>query len=333
MKNFVKYIGSGVLFVLFMGPLVKPAYAFDAHTWLRTLWDVSNAPSVTICVRQSGLMYGVGDGFRKTDCRPQDKLITIGAGTAGATGPTGASGTAGATGAAGPTGASGDVGPMGATGSLGPTGATGEIGPQGVTGSMGPEGPTGAQGNLGPEGPTGPTGAIGPAGESGPQGPIGAIGPSGDFGPTGATGGIGPTGPSGAGATGATGQAGANGTNGKTLLSGSGNPNEGTDKYSASGAFTEATDEADRQTILSSGTVSTLIVKVSTPPGSGSWTFTVRKNGVSTALTCSVTGTDTTCADSTHPELFGSGDLFSVLVHPENTPTQAGHFYWSVKHE
>jgi hypothetical protein len=59
-------------------------------------------------------------------------------------------------------------------------------------------------------------------------------------------------------------------------------------------------------------------------PGAGnSWTVTVRKNGASTAVTCSVTNPNLTCTDTTHSVAFAAGDLLDILVVGISTPTTA----------
>ena len=63
------------------------------------------------------------------------------------------------------------------------------------------------------------------------------------------------------------------------------------------------------------GTVQELHAALSAAPGTGnSVTFTIRKNGSSTPVTCAVTGTGTSCADSVNAIGFATGDLISVQV-------------------
>ena len=183
--------------------------------------------------------------------RIYNENASFGAGSGGATGPTGpAGGGTGATGPTGPagggtaptgptgptgaagggTGATGPTGPTGADGSDGTTGATGPTGADGSDGATGPTGPTGADGSDGTTGATGPTGADGNDGATGATGPTGADGSDGATGPTGPTGAdgsdgaTGPTGPTGAdgsdGTTGATGPTGADGNDGATGATG-----------------------------------------------------------------------------------------------------------------
>ena len=61
-----------------------------------------------------------------------------------------------------------------------------------------------------------------------------------------------------------------------------------------------------------SGTVQELHATVNQALGAGSIVFTVRKNGASTPVTCTITGTATSCADPTHAVGFATGDLISV---------------------
>ena len=342
---------AGVLIggLLFVGPQFRRAHAFSIREFFSPFFSsIRNGDLISVCIKQNGSMYMIGHGFTKEDCKTSDRIFSLGlVGPMGATGASGISGETGPTGATGAVGIPGKVGPIGSTGMPGSTGASGiqgnpgDAGPAGATGesgqigSTGPTGLPGAIGATGSEGPMGRQGDSGPTGASGRQGEAGATGVQGDMGPTGA---VGPTGSSGFGETGATGVSGPTGSTGPagadgyTILSGSGNPNEGSDRFSASGAFTEDTSEADRQTLMPEGIVNALLVRVSTAPGAGkSWTITVRKNEANTALTCSISDANLTCSDAAHPVLFSSGDLLSILIHPGTpNPTSAGHLYWSV---
>ena len=144
-----------VFFLFSLTPLFSPVRA---------------ATALSICVKQNGLMYVIGSGFRKVDCKPNDRIIDFG--LSGSNGPTGAIGAMGVTGPVGTTGATGVVGEPGPTG---PTGATGLQGIQGLSGDVGPTGPsgvgfTGATGVVGPIGATGLPGLNGPAGATGLNG-------------------------------------------------------------------------------------------------------------------------------------------------------------------
>jgi len=198
----------------------------------------------------------------------------------GDAGMTGAVGASGATGPAGPQGPAGPAGPIGPTGATGPTGAAGPIGPAGPTGSVGPTGATGATGPVGPAGPLGPSGPTGPAGPTG--------------------------------ATGATGAPGANGTSGSAI--GGNYPNTGNNQFLIPWSDSSSATEANADIPLPSGTASKLVVSRVVAPGAGHMvTITIRKNGVNTGLTCTISGTATTCTDTANSVTFSDGDFLSIL--------------------
>ena len=92
---------------------------------------------VMLCVKRIGLVYMVGEGFRRADCHPGDTLVSLN--TAGAPGPQGPAGPAGPVGPIGPAGA------PGVQGVKGDTGAKGDKGDTGLTGPPGPQGPAGSE--------------------------------------------------------------------------------------------------------------------------------------------------------------------------------------------
>lgn len=186
-------------------------------------------------------------------------------------------------------------------GNTGMTGAMGATGATGATGSTGPAGPQGQPGATGPAGPPGPAGTMGLAGPAGPVGPAG---------PTGATGAVGPAGP--AGPAGATGPPGANGTSGSAI--GGNYPNVGNNQFLVPWGVTTTATETNAAVPLPSGKASKLVVSRVVEPGAGhSVTVTIRKNGVNTPLSCTISGTSTTCIDSVDSVTFGDGDLVSIL--------------------
>ena len=64
---------------------------------------------------------------------------------------------------------------------------------------------------------------------------------------------------------------------------------------------------------MPSGTASKLVVSLTLAPGTGhSATVTIRKNGVNTSLSCTVSEASTTCADTTDTVAFSAGDLLSI---------------------
>jgi hypothetical protein len=74
-----------------------------------------------------------------------------------------------------------------------------------------------------------------------------------------------------------------------------------------------------------SGNISNFYVVLDVSPGSGkSYTFVVRKNGVDTSITCTISDTNTTGSDLTHSVSFTAGDYISICVIPSaGSPTAA----------
>jgi collagen triple helix repeat protein len=279
-------------------------------------------------------------------------------GDTGPQGPDGSIGPQGPTGDTGPQGPAGDTGPQGATGDTGPgltfqgswndtstydaddvvqhdgsswianTTNTNEepgLSPEwDLLAAKGDTGATGAQGATGPSGPqgaTGPTGATGAVGPSGATGPTGAAGATGDTGATGTTGATGPTGPGGpTGPTGATGAGGAGIVSGATSTNVVGNATSFLGAYFdySNGDAAEANVEVK---LVGGGTFSSFRANVNGAPGNGkTWTLTLRKNEVDTAISCQITGTATTCADTAHSATFSAGDTIDVKVVPASGP-------------
>lgn len=68
------------------------------------------------------------------------------------------------------------------------------------------------------------------------------------------------------------------------------------------------------------GTINTLSVRFPSGVGTGSYTITLDKNAVATALTCTISS-GTTCSDSTHSASFAAGDTVSWSITPASSPT------------
>ena len=142
-------------------------------------------------------------------------------------------------------------------------------------------------------------------------------------GPAGARGATGLQGPAGsqgaAGATGATGATGAAGVNRDIIGGGDGGcgtlAGPATDWVGMFGAACESTEAEAQLPMPATGTIQELHATMSSAPGTGnSVTFTIRKNGTSTAVACTVSGSATSCADSVNAVGFGTGDLISVQI-------------------
>ncbi len=64
------------------------------------------------------------------------------------------------------------------------------------------------------------------------------------------------------------------------------------------------------------------------PGGAASWVITLRRNGVDTALTCTISGSATSCSDKTHVAPVEVGDILSYREVASNSPAGAV-FYFS----
>jgi hypothetical protein len=94
-----------------------------------------------------------------------------------------------------------------------------------------------------------------------------------------------------------------------------------------------STVEAEAQSpIPLGGTISKLYIRLNAAagPGATSYTFTVRKNGADTGVTCTATGAATSCTDLTNNAVFVAGDLLSISVVPSATdPTDHLDVRWA----
>jgi outer membrane protein assembly factor BamB len=81
------------------------------------------------------------------------------------------------------------------------------------------------------------------------------------------------------------------------------------------------TESDVQQAMPVAGTVSNFYVNLDGSPSSGnSYTFVVRKNGADTAVTCDISGTDTTGSDLSNSVSFNVGDYISIMVTPATMP-------------
>ena len=144
-------------------------------------------------------------------------------------------------------------------------------------------------------------------GDSGATGATEASERSGPAGPTGATGATGATGPAGL-----TGPRGADGSSGSAI--GGNYPNAGNNSFLIPWGVGTSATEANANVPLPSGKAGKLVVSLAAAPGSGkSAAVTIRKNGVNSALSCTVSGTATACTDTVDSVTFSDGDLLSIL--------------------
>jgi len=84
------------------------------------------------------------------------------------------------------------------------------------------------------------------------------------------------------------------------------------------------------QLVSTPGKISSLRVKLATAPGvDKSFTFTLMVGGNPSALTCAISGTDTSAVDSTHEVDVVAGQRVSLRCEPSGEPT-VSHARWSV---
>lgn len=86
-----------------------------------TMFIHAQGEQITICAKKSGLVYIIGDDFKRTECKKNDSLLSWD--MSGVQGP------------------KGDIGPQGIQGQKG------DVGPQGIQGPQGPAGASGAGSN------------------------------------------------------------------------------------------------------------------------------------------------------------------------------------------
>lgn len=98
------------------------------------------------------------------------------------------------------------------------------------------------------------------------------------------------------------------------------------DNYNvAAGYLYNAWDSVDDTYVLTNeATLRNLYVFLIAAPGSGkSYTVTMRKNASDSTVSCTVSGTNTTCNDVSNTEGFANGDRISVEASPINSPTSS----------
>ena len=134
----------------------------------------------------------------------------------------------------------------------------------------------------------------------------GATGPTGAQGPTGATGATGPA----------------------TLLVGGSAGSKLIKPGPAYGAFgtfvaTNAT-EGSVSVPVPAGTAAKLTVSISAAPGAGrQWTFTVRRSGSDTTVTCTISNPNTTCSDTTNTAAFTAAQTIDLGIVASGNPSDA----------
>ncbi|MBI5457963.1 collagen-like protein [Candidatus Kaiserbacteria bacterium] len=126
----MKYISWATGLAVASAIVMMGAFLF-AVPWV----SASAAQQLTLCAQKSGVVFVVGEGFRRTECRGNERLIRLDV-------------------------SRGEQGPAGPAGPQGPKGDKGDKGDTGDTGPVGPEGPQGPQGQKGEQGVAGNSGAV-----------------------------------------------------------------------------------------------------------------------------------------------------------------------------
>ena len=326
--------------VIFVGALIMGIVIFSSIVLQAKAQTLTN--SLTLCVKNSGVVFVVGEGFRAGNCTNNDQLISLALG-----------------------GVPGPQGPQGPAGMPGPQGLKGETGERGLPGIDGVKGEDGTgviilgsyptefdlivakpEGNLGDSylvdgrlfvwdgGKWNDVGLIqGPQGEKGDQGIQGEKGSKGDQGEQGL---IGPVGPQGIqGQQGVAGTNGINGNPGPLIIGGGTNSTlSSTTGYTAAfSSYFGATEENVGQVMTVDGTLSQFNVRLSGTPGSSkSYFFTVMKNGLETAVTCAIYGITTNCSDAVNSVAFVVGDTISIMSVSTGSPT-GRYMHWTAKYQ
>ena len=93
-----------------------------------------------------------------------------------------------------------------------------------------------------------------------------------------------------------------------------------------------ATENDFRQVVPTAGTIKNFYVKLSEDPGTDpeGYRFTLRKNGVSQALTVTITADATTGSDLVNTVDVVAGDVLTLMVEPLNAPSVAPSAVWGM---
>jgi hypothetical protein len=95
-----------------------------------------------------------------------------------------------------------------------------------------------------------------------------------------------------------------------------------------------ASETAVNQIMAIPGELSYLYVRLdNNPGGTNSYTFTVRKNGLDSTLSCTIIGAATSCMniDPAHSVTFDAEDLISIKAVPSSPRPTARSMRWTAK--
>jgi hypothetical protein len=126
--------------------------------------------------------------------------------------------------------------------------------------------------------------------------------------------------------------AGGSGTASASIIGGGGKGKKDATRYAPAFGDKEGDQEVKAQTpMAAAGTVSNLYIQLEKAPGtSKSYTFTMRKNGASTGVTCTISGAALTGSDLTNSVSYAAGDTIDIMIVPTGTPADTD-LQWSAK--
>lgn len=79
------------------------------------------------------------------------------------------------------------------------------------------------------------------------------------------------------------------------------------------------------------GTISNFYLELDTAPGgSAAWTFNVMKNGSTSGVTVTISGSSTSASDNTHTAAYSPGDVIELQAVPSTTPTLGTNMFWNM---
>ena len=99
------------------------------------------------------------------------------------------------------------------------------------------------------------------------------------------------------------------------------------------GSTWSVTENSRTQCVSTPGTIDSLYVELTDDPGTSpdAYTFTLRKNGADTTLTCTITANDTSGSDVVHSVAVVAGDVIDIKCEPLNSPSVAPAAQWVMR--
>ena len=99
------------------------------------------------------------------------------------------------------------------------------------------------------------------------------------------------------------------------------------------GSSWNGTEVNRSQVAPTAGTIKNLYVNMASNPGGGTkgYKFTVYKNGLATALTATISGSNVTASDTSNSFSVVAGDLLSMESVPQNSPSNAIRVHWATE--